>query len=132
MLINQYLFVAYLAGMLFCSVLSPRVYGADASQSTETRVDMSSWHHPTQSVFQAYGVKVLGVVLQDKQATFTVEFPFDPQTSPNEHLLHELCLELLEANGWWDYSLRSELDGVEINVSGNKRSRQVSLDFVQM
>gem|GEM_PF-4139000 len=53
-------------------------------------------------------------------------------TSENWHLVKKLCYELLEANGMWNYSLRSEEDQIQIQVSWDKYKRSMSFDFIQL
>jgi hypothetical protein len=73
-------------------------------------------------------VTLKSVTVQDKFATFWVEFPFDPQTEPNAARMQALCLDLLKANGSWSYALVSEQDHLEIDVSWDKRAGRISID----
>ncbi len=95
-------------------------------------VDLKSWSHPTNKIFEKYGVTVSAVKLEDNVATFDVIMPFDPQSSENAHHLNELCFELLKANGWWRYSLKSVEDKIEIQVIWNKKNKEMSLDIVPL
>lgn len=90
--------------------------------------DVAAWQHPTKAVFAKYKVTLKSVTVQDKFATFRVEFPFDPQTEPNAARMQALCLDLLKANGSWSYALVSEQDHLEIDVSWDKRAGRISID----
>lgn len=109
---------------------APAAASAPASASAPGRVisDVAAWQHPTKAVFAKYKVTLKSVTVQDKFATFRVEFPFDPQTEPNAARMQSLCLDLLKANGSWSYALVSEQDHLEIDVSWDKRAGRISID----
>ena len=104
--------------------------GAEAASQAAavTTIDIAAWQHPTKAVLAKYKVVLKSVTLQDRFATFQVEFPFDPQTEPNAARLQALCLELLRANGSWNYALVSGPDHLEIDVSWDKRAGRISID----
>lgn len=131
---------AFLQGFLFFTLLQiillTTVYAntfkpaIKSSSDNQTISDITSWHHPVKKVFETYGIILRSIELINKIATFNIIMPFDPQSSENEHRLNKLCIELLEANGWRNYSLRIVDDKIQINVSWNKLKRQMSLDIV--
>jgi hypothetical protein len=112
------------------SAPAPAAASAPASASVPGRVisDVAAWQHPTKAVFAKYKVTLKSVTVQDKFATFRVEFPFDPQTEPNAARMQSLCLVLLKANGSWSHALVSEQDHLEIDVSWDKRAGRISID----
>jgi len=108
------------------SVPLPAAVAASAPATVIT--DIATWKHPTKAVFDKYKVTLKAVTVRDKYATFQVEFPFDPQTQPNAARLQALCLDLLKANGSWNYALVSAQDHLEIDVSWDKAARKISID----
>ena len=119
----------FFASSVYASALKPTI---THNSSDRYISDISSWHHPTKKIFKAYGITLRSIELRKKIATFNVIFPFDPMTSENWHLVKKLCYELLEANGMWNYSLRSEKDQIQIQVSWNKYKRSMSFDFIHL
>jgi hypothetical protein len=99
-----------------------------ASAPARVITDIAAWQHPTKAVFAKYKVTLKSVTVQDKVATFQVDFPFDPQTQPNAARLQALCLDLLKANGSWNFALVSAQDHVEIDVSWDKAAKKISID----
>ena len=99
-----------------------------APPSVHVITDIAHWQHPTKAVFAKYKVTLESVTVQDRIATFQVAFPFDPQTEPNAATLQALCLDLLKANGSWNYALVSPQDHIEIDVRWDKAARRIAID----
>ena len=109
-----------LAGLLLTAhAAAPPKSAASATQIT----DIAHWQHPARAVFEKYKVPLLSVTMQGTHATFQAAFPFDPLVQPNDATMRALSIALLEANGWWGYTLVSLQDGVAIDVSWNKKTR---------
>ena len=90
--------------------------------------DVAHWQHPVKAVFQQHGLTLMRVALHGRHATFRVAFPFDPGTQPNAALMRALAMDVLQANGWNDYSFESLQDDIVIDVAWNRQARTLSLD----
>ncbi|HLJ87327.1 MAG TPA: hypothetical protein VKZ53_10930 [Candidatus Angelobacter sp.] len=96
--------------------------------------DIASWHHPTKAVFAKYHVKLLKVELHHNRTypVFFVEFPWDPQTGPNQHLLRRLQLELLDANGKHNYALQDEHDKIRYELIWHRETHTLEEESVEL
>jgi hypothetical protein len=99
-----------------------------AAPAAQVTADFAHWQHPTKAVFTKYGVTLRKVTITDGLASFEVEFPFDPQTSPNAKKLSALCVELLTANGKRPYALIAPDDQVEFNVSWQREGQKIVIE----
>jgi hypothetical protein len=96
--------------------------------------DVSSWRHPVKDVFRKHKVLLRKVELlrNKKYPVFYVDLPYDPQTSASRSFYHQLYLELLEANGPWDYALQSDHDHIRIEIRWDKENEVISEDIVSV
>ena len=99
-----------------------------AAPTVQVITDIEHWRHPTKAVFAKFGVTLRKVTIAGRYPTFDVQFSFDPQTSPNEKKLDELCAAVLRANGQWPYSLVARDDKIEFDVAWDKRARKITID----
>ncbi len=126
--------IALSLGLASCEAAEPTGHTAATSeasapaQTTKVITDIAHWQHPTKAVFAKYGVTLNKVTIVGHYPTFEVQFPFDPQTSPNEKILDALCTALLKANGQWPYALVSPDDQVEFDVEWNRQEGKVLID----
>jgi len=90
--------------------------------------DIARWNHPVKAVFGKYGVTVRKVIITNRHPVFEVEFPFDPQTEPNNELLNALFVDLLHANSHWAFSIMVPNDRMEFDVSQDRRTGKISIE----
>ena len=90
--------------------------------------ELASWSHPVRDILKKNGVVLKSVTVKDNYATFGVKFPFDPSSGPNGKKLRELLFEILKANGWWDYTIRSESDEAVFNVQWDRQKKMMVID----
>ena len=60
---------------------------------------------------------------------FYVKLPYDPQSSANDKYYDKLYLELLRANGWWNYSLDDQEDWLIISIAWDKKGGIMHKEF---
>jgi hypothetical protein len=96
---------------------------ADGKRGTVIIKNIRSWSHPAKKVFEKHKIIVNKVELKNggKYPIFYVKLPFDPQSFANDEYYNAFYLELLKANGWWNYSLEDEEDGIIITIAWDKK-----------
>jgi hypothetical protein len=108
-------------------------FSSSTNSGNETVIinDVKAWNHPTKKIFEKYkvGVKKIELKNDGKYPVFYVRLPYDPQSSANDKYYDKLYLELLRANGWWNYSLDDQEDGIIISVTWDKKSATMHKDF---
>jgi hypothetical protein len=92
------------------------------------------WNHPTKAIFNKYQIELVKVELSRGKTypTFFVKMPYDPLSSQNDSYYNKVLLEILKANGWWDYSLNDSQDGVIISIKWDKRQKTMQKDFISI
>ena len=92
------------------------------------------WNHPTKAIFNKYKIELVKVELSRGKTypTFFVKMPYDPLSSQNDSYYNKVLLEILKANGWWDYSLNDSQDGVIISIKWDKRQKTMQKDFISI
>jgi hypothetical protein len=86
-------------------------------------LDLTQWRHKTRSVIEARKEAQLQWVKMCRNKTypvFGVKFAYDPQTKTDD-FFHPLFWDLLEANGYWPYSIVSIGDNVAVHVYQEKK-----------
>jgi hypothetical protein len=86
------------------------------------------------SAFKKYNVSVTEVRVDpgSKHLVFEVDIPFDPQSSPNQERLYDLCYEVLRANHYVGYFLNDKEDNISIDVSWNKVGNVMSVNIEEL
>ena len=97
--------------------------------------DITSWHHPVKKVFAKYAVKIDKVELfrHKTYPVFHVQFPFEPTEGfENARVLSKFEAELIVANGYYDYAMQDDSRGVRIEITWNKKKRELKEDFIPL
>ena len=96
--------------------------------------DTTAWNHPVKNVFKTHAVTLKKVELlrEGTYPVFTVDLPYDPTVAATNSFFHPLYFELLKANGWWDFALVSELDGIRIEVGWDKAKKTITENIVSL
>lgn len=93
-------------------------YGTDCAA-----LDLNTWRHPVRTVLENRPEVHLqwGLLCQRRTyPVFGVDFDLDPQ-GETDRFFHPLFHDLLQANGWWTYTLVAARDGLTITVSGSRK-----------
>jgi hypothetical protein len=118
------------------TILSLLITTANADNRTEisTISDISAWKHPVHEVLAKHNVGLAKVELHDNKRfpVFFVKFPYDPQSSAASGYFHKLYLDVLEANGFWEYAFNDEIDGLLITIHWDKKSKKMTIDHEEI
>lgn len=106
-----------------------RVGTCEADQVIIT--DISSWNHPVKSVLEKNKVILNKVELLNnkKLPVFFVEFPYDPNSSETKSYFNKLFIDVLNANGTWDYKFNDETWRVVISIHWDTKSKTIDIGY---
>ena len=125
-------YILFIYVVLASCFVSLQSYATDQQVESVAITDIKAWNHPTKKVFEKHKILLKKVELHEKgkYPVFSVALPYDPQTSSNEKYYNKIYLELLKANGWWDFALDDEDDGIIIKIRWDKKLKTMSTTFI--
>lgn len=119
-------FLCIMLGVLVGTTgVAPLAVGKETS-SVET-VDLTTWNHPVNKVFEAYKVKVTRLELAQKRTypIFYVVFPYEIKEE-NEGSFNALIEQIAQENGYWNYELVDSEHSVVVKVLSDRKKREVT------
>jgi hypothetical protein len=102
-----------------------------SEEPSKTIVDIANWKHPVHSVFQKNKIELTRVDFfkGGKYPVFFAKLTFDPTSSETDNFYNQLYYDVLQANGFWDYSINDYDDNLIIRVHWDKSSKTMTKTF---
>lgn len=93
--------------------------------------DIKSWNHPVKNVFEKNKIQINKIELKNdsKYAIFYVDFPYDPTSSETKTYFNRVFIDILDANGKWDYALNDERDKLIILIHWDKNNKNMDISY---
>jgi hypothetical protein len=128
------LFCATLSLVLMATETNASLVEQQNSNSTKNAgsEDIAAWKHPAKKIFANSGVTLKRYLIQGNTAQFEVAFSYDPQTSPNNRRVNQLCARLLQADHWTNVSIVSQDDQINIVAKYENNSKHIAIDFMPL
>ena len=60
---------------------------------------------------------------------FFVKLPYAPENSTTNDYFNHIFLEVLEANGYWNYDFYDAEDDLIIHVNWDKNKKEMTIDY---